>query len=137
MIEARKGYLLALREGMSLLFGAHSTSAGLRIGLELGMPQIDPEGQSSMAAEVERQIQIIRSETIKIGTIRPQISDRALISIVDELTQEIGAIVMPSTSEDQLTTTLDRFAGLERLRAKLPAFNKRVEELLAGDDLEE
>ena len=138
MIEARKGYLLALREGMSLLFGAHSTSAGLRIGLELGMPQIDPEGQSSMAAEVERQIQIIRNETIKIGTIRPQISDRALISIVTELTQEIGAIVMQvATSGDPLTTTLDRLTGLERLRAKLPEFNKRIEELLAGDDLAE
>ena len=138
MIEARKGHLLDLRESMSLLFGAHSTSSSLRIGLQLGMPQDDPEGYLSMAAEVERQIQIIRNETIKIGTIRPQISDRALISIVTELTQEIGAIVMQvATSGDPLTTTLDRLTGLERLRAKLPEFNKRIEELLAGDDLAE
>ena len=138
MIEARKGHLLSLRESMSLLFGAHSTSSSLRIGLQLGMPQNDPEGQLNMATDFERQRQIIRSETIKIGTIRPQISDPALISIVDELTHEIGAIVMQDTAlGEPLTTTVDRFAGLEGLRAKLPAFNKRIEELLAGDDLAE
>lgn len=142
MIKARSNILTRIQDSLGSLFGAHSTFSSSIIGLqalnEMGIPPDDP-GRKHMADEVERQAKIIQDATTNITALRPRISDRALVAIVDELTGEIGSIVHGGTvalPEDLAEKFLDVFAGLEGLRPKLPAFNQRIEELLSGDDLE-
>ena len=142
MIKARSDTLTQIQDSLGSLFGAHSTRSSSIIGLQalnqMGIPADDP-GRKHMADEVERQAKIIQDETTNITALRPRISDRALVAIVDELTGEIGSIVHQGTvalPEDLGEKFLDVFAGLEDLRPKLPAFNQRIEELLSGDDLE-
>ena len=142
MIEARRGNLMRLQESMAMLFGAHNTFTSSVIGLqtltERGIPPDDP-GRKAMADEVQRQVGIIQDETTNITALRPRLSDQELIAIVDELTAEIGRIV--HGGEEALTAAnlpgrmLGQFEGLVGLRRKLPPFNKRIEELLIGDDL--
>lgn len=142
MIKARSETLTQIQNSLGSLFGAHSTFSSSAINLQalnkLGISVDDP-GRKRMADEVDRQAQIIQTETINITSLRSRISDRALVAILDELTGEIGAIVHTDagTSPEGLTgRVLNMFAGLEVLRPKLPAFYQRIEELLSGDDLE-
>lgn len=71
--------------------------------------------------------------------MRSRISDSALVAILTELTNDIGAIVhgaaVDATDQNLTEKVVKMFVGLEVLRAKLPKFNQRIEELLSGDDL--
>jgi len=82
-----------------------------------------------------RHVLITRTYT----TSQPRTSDLALVAILNELTNEIGAIVHGAAvdASDQNITekVVNMFVSLEVLRTKLPSFNQRIEELLSGDDL--
>ena len=141
MIEAKRANLTHLQESMGALFGAHSTFAATILMVDkltqLGIPPDDP-GRKAIADDIDNLVDVIRKETANITATRALLSDPTLIRIVDEIANEIGRIVSGAevvTLESLSDTMVDRFAELEGLRPKLPMFNKRIEELLSGDDL--
>ena len=134
VIDARKGHLIPVRETLGSVFGAFTNAAGNMNVLDHMTDDDTSEDAQRVFAEGMDQLANLNQALGKLNSLLVQISDPTLLSLVSSL-----AASFPFQG---LNPSIDAKEGLRYirdsigvLRERYLATNKRIEELLAGDDL--
>ena len=140
-IEARKGSLIAVRDTLSRLVGAYSSFSSRIVNVrdmnEMGIPTDDP-GRQRILTQMQEAEHLWIEDVNSLETILAPLSDNELIALVEDFNEGLGQITMGDSPNDfnelaaRMKEVRDR---LSEYRLKLVPVNRRIEELLSGDDL--
>ena len=143
VIEARKGNLVAIRDTVSRMFGTYTNYSARMVNLRQldrsGVPADDPN-RRLVHSQFENAVQSWIQDVNGLQLIRAELSDSGLISLVDNFLERLGQITVAGpdtfdTFEEIVEWSAGVMGRLNSLRPELVPINRRIEELLSGDDL--
>jgi len=136
VIEARNPLLVEIREALSGGWGAYTNFVSATLTIQRSQStdaQIDP----LVLEQEQKQKQVMVEEITHLAYLTPQISDTKLSSQI-ETYLSVFNIALPRTDVAPEIPGVERYAdapaALTAARQHLFAVNKRIEELLAGDE---
>ena len=136
IIETRKPLLLEIREALSHEWGAYSSFVSATLVIQAGESTGTPVDPLVLEQQQEHR-QAIVEELTRIAYLAPQISDTKLYSQIETYLGTFN-MALPQTDLAPGLAGVEKYedapAVLTIARQHLFVVNKRIEELLAGDD---
>jgi len=135
-VEARKTLLLELRESFGRVWGAHSSFLSTSVAIQRAQAaNLGAESINFGKLQQQGYVEATREALQDISRLMPQISDATLYSQIETYL----VILNPAMDPDQLGVDDGDFKAaqtvLNTARQYQLVVNKRIEELLAGDDV--